>query len=328
MSDAHRRPTPQEAGLPQAQSLAGLPQLPVPADSTAQSRILRVEHETVYRYDAPVQNGVHSLRLYPTQDHRQSLVDLELDIQPACVRGTYEDVFGNQVVQASVTGPFTEFRAHLKAGVKIFWKPLAEIPHTRPMMPLVWMPWQRQMMHAYLLPPELPEVQLQTLSNYAMSFVNRQANDLLETLLDINRTIFHEFQYVPGITTLESTPFEVLQSRQGVCQDFANLFICLARLLGIPARYRVGYIFTGTGYANQLQSEASHAWAEVYLPAVGWRGFDPTNGCEAGLDHIRVATGRNYRDATPTSGTIISSGANETLTVRVSVYIDSEQPAS
>ena len=78
--------------------------------------------------------------------------------------------------------------------------------------------------------------------------------------------------------------------------------LCLARLLSIPARYRVGYIYTGANYANKVQSEASHAWAELYLPWVGWRGFDPTNGCVVGSDHVRVAAGRHFRDASPMSG--------------------------
>lgn len=81
----------------------------------------------------------------------------------------------------------------------------------------------------------------------------------------------------------------------------------------------MGYIFTGTDYANKIQSEASHAWAELYLPWIGWHGFDPTNGCQAQLDHVRVACGRNYGDATPTSGTIYRGGGTETLALRVRV---------
>jgi len=183
------------------------------------------------------------------------------------------------------------------------------------------MPWQRQMMDAYLLPPELPETQLRELSEFAMSFVERQDYDLMETLNDLNRTIRRDFAYVSSSTTLETTPFDVYVERQGVCQDFANLFICLARLLGVPARYRVGYIYTGAHYANQVQSDASHAWVEVYLPWAGWRGYDPTNGCLVGLDHLRVAVGRNYRDATPTTGTIYKGGGGETLSVTVRVEL-------
>lgn len=114
------------------------------------------------------------------------------------------------------------------------------------------MPWQRQMLSAYLMPPELPE-------------------------------------------------------------------ICVARLLHVPARYRMGYIFTGANYQNKIQFEASHAWLELYAPRVGWHGFDPTNGIQVGADHVRVACGRNYRDATPTSGTIYGGGGSEMLTVSVRV---------
>ena len=151
-------------------------------------------------------------------------------------------------------------------------------PSRRVTLPLVWMPWQRQMMLPYLLPPELPETQLTELYEYALSFVERQDSDLVQTLLDLNMTIYLDYRYVSGSTNLSTTPFDVYCSRQGVCQDFANLMICLARLLGIPARDRVGYIYTGSHYANQIQSEPSHAWIELYLPRIGWQGFDPTNG--------------------------------------------------
>jgi transglutaminase-like putative cysteine protease len=186
-------------------------------------------------------------------------------------------------------------------------------------IPLVWMPWQRQMLSPYLLPAELPETQLEELSRFAMSFVNRSDSDLIGALLDMNETLYRDFDYVSGSTTLATTPFEVLEARRGVCQDFASLMMCLARLLNVPARYRMGYIYTGANYDNTIQSDASHAWVELYIPRVGWHGFDPTNGRQVGSDHVRVAVGRNYRDATPTSGTIYRGGGTETLSVSVQV---------
>jgi transglutaminase-like putative cysteine protease len=152
-----------------------------------------------------------------------------------------------------------------------------------------------------------------------MGFAQRNDYDLLDTLLDMNQTIREDYSYATGATNIFTTPFDVYQNRRGVCQDFANLFICLARLLNLPARYRVGYIYTGADYANKAQGDASHAWAELYLPGAGWVGFDPTNGCITGLDHVRVACGRNYLDATPTSGTIFKGGGPEGLTVSVKV---------
>ncbi len=100
------------------------------------------------------------------------------------------------------------------------------------------------MLNPYLLPPELPETELSEPAGYAMSFADRNDYELLSTLMDINATIFREYEYKQGATRLSTTAFEVYTNRYGVCQDFTNLFICLARLLGVPARYVCGYIIT------------------------------------------------------------------------------------
>ena len=285
-----------------------------------EERILSVEHETWYRYQEAVERSTHVFRLHPTHDSYQDVIDYQLEISPPGSARRSEDVFGNQALRFKIDRPYTAL--YIRSSFQVRVRQHGNLgPLKRSSIPLVWMPWQRQMMLPYLLPMELPESQLRALSEYAMSFVERQDFDLIETLVDINESIYRDFHYVPGSTNIETSPFQVFANRQGVCQDFANLFITMARLLGVPARYRVGYIHTGADYENQIQSEASHAWVECYLPRVGWRGFDPTNGCLAGLDHIRVAVGRNYRDATPTSGTLFKGGRGETLetSVRVSV---------
>jgi transglutaminase-like putative cysteine protease len=272
-----------------------------------------------------VEQSIHTMRLQPVQDELQALLDFQLEIVPPLRFGNdkvdYEDVFGNIVSFFQSEQHYTELRLLSRSTVKVIVPPTVDLTAgiRRSTIPLMWMPWQRQMMLSYLLPPELPESQLRELSDFAMSFVERNDYDLFETLKDMNLTLHQDWAYVPGSTTLKSTPFEVFITRQGVCQDFANLLICMARLLNIPARYRVGYIDTHADYTNTIQSEASHAWVEVYLPYVGWRGLDPTNGCLVTLDHVRVACGRNYRDASPTSGTIYKGGGKETLTARVQV---------
>ncbi len=87
--------------------------------------------------------------------------------------------------------------------------------------------------------------------------------------------------------------------------------------LSVPARYVCGYVYTGPKHENTLQSEASHAWVQVYLPEVGWKGFDPTNGVMTQTDHVRVAVGRKRVDATPTTGALFLGGGRETLSVDV-----------
>lgn len=298
----------------------------MPSAMSADARTLSVWHETVYRYDTPVERSSHVFRLLPVHDRWQQLLEHSLVVTIDGLRSEYEDVFGNAATHLEVNAPFSQLAVRSLSKVRVLPQPATshESPLRRATLPMVWMPWQRQMMSPYLLPPELPESQLRDLTEFATSFVERNDQDLLDTLLDLNETIYRDFTYASGSTRLDTTPWDVFVTRTGVCQDFANLFICAARLLDIPARYRVGYIYTGGNYENKIQSEASHAWLEVYLPWAGWRGFDPTNGCLANLDHVRVACGRNYRDATPTGGTIFRGGGGERLEVYVRVSEDGE----
>jgi len=299
-----------------------------PSGAPLTYRLYEVTHSSHYEYTLPVQHSTHMFRLQPTEDPMQEVVSSTLTISSYAEEIQYEDVFGNQAIYCIIDKPYSKLSVEATSLVKIFAAPPDDHSLTRRQssIPLIWMPWQRQMMMPYLLPIELPESQLTELTEYAMSFVERNDHHLLKTIEDINRSIYRDYQYVSGSTSLNTTPFEVYTSRKGVCQDFANLFICLAQLLGIPARYRMGYIYTGASYENKIQSDASHAWAEAYLPYVGWRGFDPTNGCAANQDHIRVACGRNYRDATPTAGTIYKGGGTETLTIGVKMREINQAP--
>ena len=286
-----------------------------------ESKTFDVVHRTVYRYDAPIERSMHMLRLTPVSDHLQHVLAHELSVSVPGQSRDYVDVFGNRVRRLAIDTTFSEMVIEAKSTVEVFdVDPLGFGPlRVRSTIPLVWMPWQRQVLDPFLLPVELPEMQLAELADYAMSFVKRNDSDLLDTLLDINHTIFREYAYQQGTTTVSTTAFDTYVNRHGVCQDFANLMICLARLLGVPARYVCGYIYTGPKALNRAQSEASHAWVQVYLPQAGWKGFDPTNGIITQTDHVRVAVGRNYLDATPTSGTIFVGGGAETLSVDVTV---------
>jgi transglutaminase-like putative cysteine protease/predicted glutamine amidotransferase len=291
--------------------------------SKGEVKRLEVFHRTSYRYQQPVERSMHVFRLIPMHDRTQTVLEHSLAVSVEGQSREYDDAFGNRVRRLRVDTPFTEMVIEARSRVELLdTDPLAFRPlRARSSFPLVWMPWQRNQLAPYLLPPELPESELTDLTDYAMTFVTRNDYDLFDTLLDLNATIFKEYQYVQGSTTLATTPFQVYTSRRGVCQDFSNLFICMMRLLGVPARYMCGYVYTGPKNPNHPQSEASHAWVQVYLPEVGWCGFDPTNGILTQTDHVRVACGRTYSDATPTSGTIFVGGGPERLEVQVRVEI-------
>jgi transglutaminase-like putative cysteine protease len=301
-----------------AEADQGAPPLLEPA-----SRLYSVTHTTSYTYSAPVYESAHAFRLRPVHDRFQEVLDHQLLVSVPGRSRELEDVFGNHAVHYEISQPYTELIIEAKSTVRVHAGAGLAGPSPLPeaSIPIPWMPWQSQMMMPYLLPPELEQSQLYELSDFARTFVYRNGHNLVASLLDMTRSLFQEIEYVPGATMLETTPFEVYRGRQGVCQDFANLLICLSRLERVPARYRVGYLHTGGNYENKIQAEASHAWVEVYLPSQGWKGLDPTNGVPVMLDHIRVAGGRNYRDATPTSGVIKVGGGDETLNVSVRVEV-------
>ena len=123
---------------------------------------------------------------------------------------------------------------------------------------------------------------------------------------------------MPEATSTTTTVAEVLDGRAGVCQDFAHVLIGLCRSVGLPARYVSGYVLVGNGDPDSIHVSASHAWAEVYSPTHGWRGFDPANNIVASEQHVKMAIGRDYGDVPPTHGTFRGL-AETTLDVEVSV---------
>ena len=155
----------------------------------------------------------------------------------------------------------------------------------------------------------------------------------LELLTELNEGIYKLFAYVPNSTKVDSPIEEALQSRQGVCQDFAHIMIALVRPLRIPCRYVSGYLFhleAEDGPKDRSLEGASHAWVEALVPRLGWTAFDPTNNLIGGDRHIRVAIGRDYADVPPTRG-VYKGEAQSELSVAVTVSPSEapppEQPA-
>jgi transglutaminase-like putative cysteine protease len=129
---------------------------------------------------------------------------------------------------------------------------------------------------------------------------------------------------VKGATHVNSSIQDSLSVGAGVCQDFAHLLLGLVRKRGLPGRYVSGYLVPQTAASPDAKLQevvggsASHAWAEVYLPDSGWIGLDPTLGKPLGLQHVRVAYGRDYGDVAPVRG-VYKGHAGQRLSVDVSV---------
>jgi transglutaminase-like putative cysteine protease len=145
----------------------------------------------------------------------------------------------------------------------------------------------------------------------------RQRNPL-EFVLNLSAQLYSKIAYVPKSTRVDSPIDHALESRQGVCQDFAHIMIALTRRIGLPCRYVSGYLFHKAGEKTRSAEGATHAWVETLLPGLGWVGLDPTNNVLAGERHVRTSVGRDYADVPPTKG-VFKGSADSQLLVAVHV---------
>ena len=119
---------------------------------------------------------------------------------------------------------------------------------------------------------------------------------------------------MPGKTYAATPAEDALSGGEGVCQDHAQIFISAARIAGVPARYVSGYLMMD----DRVDQDAGHAWAEAWLPDLGWVGFDVSNGHSPDERYVRLATGLDYSQAAPLSGMRHGIG-NETMIVSLQV---------
>ena len=263
-----------------------------------------IEHTTRFSYSGPITETVMEVRLQPLDGRGQRCLDFNLEVSPRMPVGTYRDGYGNRVHY------FNLLRAHDR--VRVTSRSLVEMDlennRVRSAEPDLVFDFLR------FRPPvtDLPGVRRLAVRHAPADLASGPA---VETALDaLTVAISHDFAYDPAVTSVYTGVEEVLELRAGVCQDFAHLFIAAARAMGVPARYVSGYIhIPGDG---GITEGASHAWAEAWVPGAGWVGFDATHPIRAGENHVRVAVGRDYRDAAPTRGVYVGT-ATGTMNVNV-----------
>jgi transglutaminase-like putative cysteine protease len=164
-------------------------------------------------------------------------------------------------------------------------------------------------------PPTETSAELQQLA----SGFNRKKPPL-ETAHGIMDAVHQRVVYETGTSDAHTTAAEAFVEGKGVCQDHAHIMIALARSMKIPARYVTGYLVTGAG----ASSTAAHAWAELFIPDLGWVGFDAANGQCPTDQYIRVAAGLDAPAVAPVRGTRRGGFGEEKLRVEVRVEISQQ----
>lgn len=282
---------------------------------------LVIRHSSYYTYSSPVTLGPQRLMLRPREGHDIRISSSTLDIDPFPEKVAWSrDMHGNSV--ATVTFPATPV-TYLKIDSVVQLEhydsaPLDFVVEDRAVMfPFMLNPSERIELTPYLTP--VYNTDQNEVATWVREFIAPGARVETFVLLDqINRTIAETFAYEarekPGV----QRPSETLAQRSGSCRDFAALMIEACRYLGLPARFVSGYASTEDIPAAL---GATHAWAEVFLPGAGWKGFDSTAGALTGPKHIPVAVGRDPESLPPISGTYTTefTGVQSILTVDVSV---------
>src|SRR6185369_8592317 len=225
-----------------------------------------------------------------------------LDVTEDCRLDAQEDAFGNITHTFTAEGPFTELSVGVEGEIDV-----------QDTAGIVAGTIERFPPSLYLRATSLTEVD-GAIAGFARD-TRVRTGDTLPLLHALLGRIHAEMTYDTDPTHSATTAAEAFALKRGVCQDLTHIFIAAARHLEIPARYVGGYFHRADGVTQQ---DAGHAWAEAYVPSIGWVAFDPTNGICATDAHVRVAVGLDYLGASPVRGSR-QGGGGESLDVVVQV---------
>jgi len=280
--------------------------------------IFHIEHETHYAYSRPVVLEPHIVRLRPRCDAMQHLRHFELHAEPQ-PRGLTQcvDLDGDTTTHMWFGGE-TE---HLSVRVAFS----VETLRTNPYDFIVTDPL------ATRLPMRLEGGMARALAHYrsrvrANRDVDRFAHHMAaqanrETLpfLTMLTAAIHERTHT--VIREEGQPFppeRTLAERSGSCRDLAVLFTDVCRAVGIPARFVSGYWHAET----EREKRHMHAWAEIYLPGGGWRGFDPSKGLAVADEHVVVAASAEPSGAAPVTGSFRGTGAETAMETHLKIHYE------
>ncbi|MEL6947191.1 MAG: transglutaminase family protein [Pseudomonadota bacterium] len=246
---------------------------------------LSVSHVSHYTYPQPVSYGLLQARLWPKDNANQTVLDWTLDVTGGSVQTEFQDQHHNHVAlilqDPDVQSIRIEARGNVDTkdgagiigkhgGYSPLWLFLRQTDRTKPS---------------------------KALRAFSRQF-SKMGDDRLAMLHALSAAIAQSVTYATATTDVTTTADDAFVQGQGVCQDHAHIFLSVARMLGVPARYVSGYLMLN----DTVDQDASHAWVEGYIPALGWVGFDISNRISPDERYIRVATGLDYDDATPLKG--------------------------
>ncbi len=266
-------------------------------------------HETHYRYSSPVALAAHTLRLTPRAGNA-TLLAHSLIIDPApSVRQDLIDRYGNAVTHLEFAG----FSDHLRIESRFDLEMRAvSAPDVGALSPLPW-PSSAGDALADCLPSGDLDEGVRAFADGLASESGWEAPGFLEHL---NQTLFTRMNRHIRPYGAAQSPAHTLATGKGACRDLAVLFMTACRSLGIPARFVSGY----QAHADTPDGRRHlHAWAEVFLPGSGWRGFDPMHGLPVTDGHVALCAAPDQAATMPVEGGFYGDGVTSTLDYEVRI---------
>ena len=281
--------------------------------------IFKIQHITTYEYDRLIRESINEIKIFPVVSLDQEVLQSELIITDSPEVNFFYDYWDNKTGNFNLFPPHRELRIDSRLIVRTNRSSDLAINFIS-VFDEIWNEVNGNLKLVELSRPDF--IRSQSQINEIMQMVYSPDHSVAVTVKNCCEYIFSHFNYIKGITTIETTVDEILEKKAGVCQDFAHVMLQVLRTLNIPSRYVSGYICPNK---SGLRGEgATHAWVEAWIPRNGWAGIDPTNNVWVTNTHVKLATGRNFTDCSPVKGSF-RGPANQHLTVYVSVDYEDGQ---
>lgn len=263
---------------------------------------LRIAHTTRYRYEPAATGVIQILRMTPGSNDSQYVAEWQVDVSTDSRLDVHEDAFGN-VTHVLTHGPIEDLTIHVEGLIE-----------TQDTGGVLRGGDERFPEGLFLRSTQLTAVN-PAMAQFARELRAEAGDDVLGFLHALMVQIYEHMTFDEDPTNSGTSAAEAFTLKRGVCQDYAHIFIACARSGSVPARFVSGHFLRSDGVTSQ---QAGHAWAEVFVPDLGWVGFDAANGICTTDAHARIAVGLDYLGAAPIRGTRYGGGT-ETLTVAVKV---------
>jgi transglutaminase-like putative cysteine protease len=285
-----------------------------------------IRHETRYDYEHPVRFGPHRLLVRPRDSHAIRLIAADLTLSPPGDTRWTLDALGNSVCHFTPRGEARTLSIVSELLLARYPAPLDLFPLSNPRSATpVDYGFQDRVLLAPFMAPATPDAQGVTI--WARSHLGPVGEPAMDFLLRLNRAIHDDFEYLAREAEGVQTPAETLWLGSGSCRDYAWLMVEALRHVGFAARFVTGYLYSPK-HAQVRGAGATHAWAQVFLPDLGWLEFDPTNGVAESPDLIPIAVSRVPEEAAPISGVLHGRPGASKLTVAVDVRRADAEPAA